>query len=48
LIYSVDFDAMNELVGYLTENCCVRSGAACATAGKAAASAKTVKRKKVA
>jgi len=22
IIYSVDFDAMNELVGYLTENCC--------------------------
>jgi len=22
LIYSVDFDAMNALVGYLTENCC--------------------------
>jgi DNA-binding transcriptional ArsR family regulator len=48
LIYSVDFDAMNELVGYLTENCCVRSGASCATAGKAASSAKTMKRKKVA
>jgi ArsR family transcriptional regulator, arsenate/arsenite/antimonite-responsive transcriptional repressor len=25
LIYSVDFDAMNALVGYLTENCCVGS-----------------------
>jgi hypothetical protein len=48
LIYSVDFDAMNELVGYLTENCCGRSGASCATAGKAASSAKTVKRRKVA
>ena len=47
LIYSVDFDAMNELVGYLTENCCARSGSSCAT-GKAALSAKTIKRKKVA
>ncbi len=28
LIYSADFDAMNALVGFLTENCC--GGAACA------------------
>ena len=27
VIYSADFDNMNALVGYLTENCC--SGAAC-------------------
>lgn len=26
LIYSTDFDAMNGLVGYLTENCCAGSG----------------------
>ena len=26
LIYSVDFDAMNELMGYLTENCCAGGG----------------------
>jgi DNA-binding transcriptional ArsR family regulator len=26
LIYSADFDAMNGLVGYLTENCCASSG----------------------
>ena len=26
LIYSADFDAMNGLVGYLTENCCAGSG----------------------
>lgn len=25
LIYSADFDAMNGVVGYLTENCCVGS-----------------------
>ncbi|MFZ2030869.1 MAG: metalloregulator ArsR/SmtB family transcription factor [Vitreimonas sp.] len=28
LIYSADFDAMNGLVGFLTENCC--GGASCA------------------
>jgi DNA-binding transcriptional ArsR family regulator len=30
LIYSADFDAMNALVGYLTENCC--GGRSCAPA----------------
>ena len=30
LIYSADFEAMNGLVGFLTENCC--GGAACAPA----------------
>ncbi|HEV8443277.1 MAG TPA: metalloregulator ArsR/SmtB family transcription factor [Steroidobacteraceae bacterium] len=29
LIYAADFTAMNELVGYLTENCCAGSAAAC-------------------
>jgi len=29
LIYSVDFAAMNELVGYLTENCCAGSSSDC-------------------
>jgi ArsR family transcriptional regulator len=34
LIYSADFTVMNDLVGYLTENCCARSSSAsnCATA----------------
>lgn len=27
LIYAADFAAMNGLIGYLTENCCARSGA---------------------
>jgi ArsR family transcriptional regulator len=27
LIYSADFEAMNGLVGYLTENCCINSTA---------------------
>ena len=48
LIYSVDFEAMNGLVGYLTENCCARSGEACATVRKPASPSKTAKRKKVA
>ena len=29
LIYAADFGAMNALVGYLTENCCAGSAAAC-------------------
>lgn len=29
LIYSADFTAMSALVGYLTDNCCVESGADC-------------------
>jgi DNA-binding transcriptional ArsR family regulator len=29
LIYSADFEAMNALVGYLTENCCVASAQNC-------------------
>lgn len=31
LIYTADYDAMNALVGFLTENCC-GGGAACAPA----------------
>jgi DNA-binding transcriptional ArsR family regulator len=46
LIYSVDFAAMNELVGYLTENCCAGSGGSCATECKPVS--KPGKRKKVA
>jgi DNA-binding transcriptional ArsR family regulator len=32
LIYRADFAAMNELVGYLTDNCCAASGQSCAPA----------------
>jgi len=32
VIYSADFDSMNGLVGYLTENCC--GGRACAPSSK--------------
>jgi len=34
LIYSADFEAMNGLVGFLTENCC--GGASCAPAAASA------------
>jgi ArsR family transcriptional regulator len=33
LIYSADFDAMNGLIGFLTENCC--GGASCAPVAQA-------------
>lgn len=46
LIYSVDFDAMNALVGYLTENCCVSSS--CSSECKPAKPAKGSKRTKAA
>jgi ArsR family transcriptional regulator, arsenate/arsenite/antimonite-responsive transcriptional repressor len=48
LIYSVDFDAMNDLVGYLTENCCAGSSRACATECEPVSKSKTSKRRKVA
>ena len=46
LIYSVDFSAMNDLVGYLTENCCVGSGNSCATACKPSQGARLTKAKR--
>lgn len=39
LIYSADFGAMNELIGYLTDNCCGQGSAQCATACKPQAGA---------
>jgi DNA-binding transcriptional ArsR family regulator len=36
LFYAADFNAMNELVGYLTENCCAGSSAECDAACKPA------------
>jgi ArsR family transcriptional regulator len=44
LIYSADFNVMNGLVGYLTENCCKASGESCSTACAPARPAKTAKR----
>jgi len=32
LIYSADFEAMNGLVGFLTENCCAQANRQCGTA----------------
>jgi ArsR family transcriptional regulator len=48
LIYSVDFEAMNDLVGYLTDNCCAESSASCVTACKPVSTTKTSKKRKVA
>jgi DNA-binding transcriptional ArsR family regulator len=36
LVYSVDFDAMNGLIGYLTDNCCAATGETCDVACKPA------------
>ena len=47
LIYSADYPAMNELVGYLTDNCCAASGGSCAPQCKPAV-AKTGKRRNAA
>lgn len=48
VFYSVDFESMNALVGYLTENCCAGSGEACISACKPAAIPKTTRRSRVA
>lgn len=52
LIYSTDFESMNALVGYLTENCCAGSSQSCApaceVACKPAAAPKAVKRRRAA
>jgi ArsR family transcriptional regulator, arsenate/arsenite/antimonite-responsive transcriptional repressor len=43
IYYSANFDEMNALVGYLTDNCCARDGVTCgprATCAAEAASAK--------
>jgi ArsR family transcriptional regulator len=46
LIYSADFGVMNELVGYLTDNCCGASQSGCSTACVPAA--KPAKRRRAA
>jgi ArsR family transcriptional regulator len=45
LIYGANFDAMNGLIGYLTENCCSQSDSECATACKPVATAAKVRNK---
>lgn len=47
LIYSADYPAMNELVAYLTDNCCAASGGTCAPQCKPVV-AKPAKRRHVA
>lgn len=47
LIYRADFSAMNELVGYLTENCCMSGTEAC-TECLPVVPAKSSKRRKAA
>lgn len=44
LNYTASFPQMNELLGYLTENCCSLSGDACATECQPAADRKLRKR----
>ena len=34
IYYSANYERMNRLLGYLTENCCARDGAGCAPASK--------------
>jgi ArsR family transcriptional regulator len=48
LMYSADFSAMNELVGYLTDNCCAASGGSCAPACAPVQMPKAAKRRKAA
>jgi ArsR family transcriptional regulator len=38
IYYSANFDRMNELVGYLTDNCCARDGVSCEPAAVCAQS----------
>jgi len=45
LIYVADFPVMTDLVGYLTENCCAGSAAACGTSCAPAREAKRPRRK---
>lgn len=46
LLYSADYTVMNELVGYLTDNCCAAEGGACCPAP--ARAVKTIRRRRAA
>jgi DNA-binding transcriptional ArsR family regulator len=48
LIYSADFDAMQGLVGYLTDNCCAAATVSCEPDCKSARSEKALKRRRAA
>jgi ArsR family transcriptional regulator, arsenate/arsenite/antimonite-responsive transcriptional repressor len=45
IIYSADYKAMNDLLGYLTENCCRGAAELCASAGCKAAQATNAKQR---
>ncbi len=46
IVYAADFDSMRNLVGFLTEHCCVESPAGCTNACPPADSARLAERKK--
>ncbi|MGH8265656.1 MAG: ArsR/SmtB family transcription factor [Steroidobacteraceae bacterium] len=48
LIYSADFAVMNDLVGYLTDECCAATGEVCATDRNPVRPVRTTKRRKAA
>lgn len=48
LIYSADFDVMNGLVGFLTDQCCTAASASCGSGCKPQRSAKPVRRSRAA
>jgi len=48
LIYSADFSAMNELVGYLTDKCCTAIDSSCAAEYRPARASRVVRRGKAA
>lgn len=48
LIYSADFVAMNELVGFLTDKCCSEAGADCAAACMPQPASKPARRRRAA
>jgi DNA-binding transcriptional ArsR family regulator len=48
LIYSADYAVMNELVGYLTDNCCAADAAGCDAACAPAAASRPAKRRRAA
>ena len=48
LIYSADFSAMNALLSFLTENCCVEGGESCGVACLPASARASGRRRKIA
>ena len=47
IYYSANFDEMNALVGYLTDNCCARDGVTCGPPATCAAGAASAKKSKL-